>query len=54
MLIVACSSFAQDQAKIDSMENLLQTTIHDTTKINTQNELCWEYRILGEYHKAFE
>jgi len=47
-LLSFVASFAHPIAigspKIDSLQNLLQTNIHDTTRINTLNALGWELR----------
>ncbi len=42
LLLFICNySFAQ-QAKIDSLENILKTTKEDTTRVKTLNALAWE------------
>jgi len=51
--MLSFNSFAQ-QAKIDSLENLLKTAKQDTTRINTLNSLCREQRFIGESKKAYE
>ncbi|MBL4754002.1 MAG: tetratricopeptide repeat protein, partial [Flavobacteriales bacterium] len=42
-LLLHASSIAQSH-KIDSLKNLIQTAIHDTTRINTLNALALEYQ----------
>jgi len=39
---------------IDSLQQALQEAQQNTAKRNLLNDLCWEYRIVGEYDKAFE
>jgi len=53
VILLSFNSFAQ-QAKIDSLENLLKTATQETTRINTLNSLCWEQRLIGKYEKALE
>ncbi|MEO9533425.1 MAG: sensor histidine kinase [Crocinitomicaceae bacterium] len=40
--------FAQVNPIIDSLENLIETNPHDTVKVLTKSELCWEYRIIDQ------
>jgi tetratricopeptide (TPR) repeat protein len=55
VLLLNLSSFAQVQNQtIDSLQNLLSTANHDTTKINTLNELSWEFKNMGDYEKAMQ
>jgi tetratricopeptide (TPR) repeat protein len=47
--------FTQAQTnKIDSLQNLLSTANHDTTKINTLNDLSWELINHGDYDLAMQ
>lgn len=39
-------------AKIDSLLNLLKTAKSDTNKVKNLNKLCWEYILIGEYNKG--
>ena len=45
VLMFYCSTLYSQTAKIDSLQTLLQTEIHDTTRINTLNALAWKLRI---------
>jgi len=46
-LLVTYYSFAQDQTKIDSLQNLLKTKLKDTTRIKTLNALGWELKYVN-------
>jgi len=41
-------SVGQVNPVIDSLENLVASNPHDTVKVLTQSELCWEYRIIDQ------
>ncbi len=42
LILVSCILLAQ-QAKIDSLQNILKTSKEDTNKVNTLNELCRQF-----------
>ena len=44
-LLLYCSVALSQTRRIDSLQSLLQTNIHDTIRINTLNALAWELRI---------
>jgi len=44
LFLISFVSFSQQQSKIDSLKNLLKTTIDDTTRIKTLNALAWKLK----------
>jgi len=44
ILVLGSWNLALGSSKVDSLQNLLQTNIHDTTRINTLNALGWALR----------
>ena len=41
-------------AKIDSLLTLIKTAKEDTNKVNHLNNICWEYRKIGDYDKGLQ
>ncbi len=45
--------FAKNK-NIDSLESILKTTIHDTTRVKIMNQICMEYANAGDFELALE
>lgn len=56
LLCGALAAFAQTDAqrKIDSLQNVIETTDSDTTKARSLCRLCWELKSIGELDNAIE
>ncbi|MEX1002468.1 MAG: sensor histidine kinase [Crocinitomicaceae bacterium] len=47
-LFATVQLFGQSTNHIDSLEGLLDDGIHDTARVYTYSELCWEYRVIDQ------
>lgn len=48
LLLLPFYNLAQTSPAIDSLENVIKSQPHDTVKVLTHSELCWEYRIIDQ------
>ena len=54
LLALCCFHFSlpAQQTTIDSLQNILSAAKEDTNKVNTLNNLAWEFINAGEYEKS--